>query len=326
MMGPTSSEIVGVETTESSSRESVVVLDLIFLSFLAWLLLLCLSGADPTMSEGGGEPAREIPVDVPCSDAVGVDGRLREIEDKDGCLDACISTAADRVLERSVIADAGAASAFVVVGVVVVVSLRVLGLPLEIQSGDFVLLAKGVLGSDSIVVGVAAILCGKIWELVFEGDGPSLGFCAIAAEMSSFLRGDTATAAEEECLSASPSASGLEQPDVSKDSSGVSFAPGGLDCEDLGLSAAVFVVVLPGPSAISSAVVVSSGVLSSDISLVSPSDLGLSGLSFTFALGLVERCPIGKMGRAGVTGPGVIPKALVCLLAVSMSSARDGEG
>ena len=33
-MGPTSSEIVGVETTDSSSLDSLVILNLAFLSFL----------------------------------------------------------------------------------------------------------------------------------------------------------------------------------------------------------------------------------------------------------------------------------------------------
>jgi hypothetical protein len=216
MIGPTSSETADVETTTSSSLESMVVLDLAFLSFLAWLLLLLLSGAEPTTSEAGGDPARDISVDVPCSDIVGVDGWLREIDDNEGCREDCFSIAADRVLERSVAADAGPPS---FLGVVVVVSRRVLGLLAAAQSGDFVLLAAGVLGSDSMVVGVATILCGRTCGFNFEGDSLDFGLEGTVAEMSILPATGTVFPSDKGFSSTVPCASGVKKPPAWEESS-----------------------------------------------------------------------------------------------------------
>ena len=217
-------------------------------------MVLFFSGADPTTSEGGGESARDIPVDVPCSDIVGVDGRLREIDDQDGCREVCFSTAAERVVERSVMVEAGAASVF---GIIVVVSRRVLGRPAEAPSGDIVVLAVGVLGSDSIVVGVPTMFCGRTCGLDFEGDGPTLGFCDSAAEMSSFLGGGTTSASDGDCLFIFTTVSGLDALGVSKGSFTVSSAREDWTCGRPELPSDVFITAATSTSTLSSAVVLS---------------------------------------------------------------------
>lgn len=53
---------------------------------------------------------------------------------------------------------------------------------------------------------------------------------------------------------------------------------------------------------------------------------GTNGSSFAFVLGLAGRWPIGNMGRAGITGPGVLLKTFDSLPFIPISSAKDGDG
>ncbi len=232
-------------------------------------MLLFFSGADPTISERGGDPALEISVDVPCSDMVGVDGRLREIDDKEGWREVRFCTAADRVLDRSVTAGDSAASAF---GVVVVVSRKVLGRPAEVQSGDLTVCAFGVLGKDSMVIGVATILCEMTWGFVVEVDTPSLGFCASAAEISSFRGGIAVGFCDEDCLSLFSIASCLGALPVFGPLLDVSSAPESWLTADLGLMLIVRAIVSRTASTFSSAEILSFSEFETATSLVSSAD------------------------------------------------------
>lgn len=173
-------------------------------------------------------------MDVPCSETVGVDGRLRENDDNDGCPEACISTAAERADERSVTAEAGAASLFGVVVVVVevaVVSRSVLARRADAQSGDFAVLPFGVLGSDSSAVGVATIFGGKTCGFGFAGDASYLSSCARAAEMSNLVGGDAAAAFEGVVSSKFALTLGLGTLTVPEASSCSSLSPEGCMCK-----------------------------------------------------------------------------------------------
>lgn len=275
------------------------------------------------MSEAGGEPARDTPVDAPCSDTVGVDGWLREIEDKDGWREVCLSTGAERVLERSVIADAGAVSAL---GIVIVVSRRVLGRAAEVHSANLAGLAMGVLGSDSMLVGVATVSFVRTFVLILEGDTPGFTVCACTAEISSFPRAAMVARSEEYCFSVSSGAPSLEGLDALESPSDKVCARLERICDDPGLRSVVFLGESTAGTAFFSVVVLKLPAFEVKTFTVSSPGLEVIGFSFTCPFGPFERCPIGNSGRAGVTGPGSLADTFVSLLVASMSSAKDGDG
>ena len=246
-----------------------------------------LSVADPTISEAGGDPARDISADVPCSETVGVEGWLREIDDNDGCRENCFSRAAERMVERSVAAEVGAISVFWVV--VVVVSRRVLGRLAEVQSGDFVETSVGVLGGDPIVVGVATTFCGRTCGSVFEGDNLGLGVGGTASGISTLSSRGRTFAYEK---GRSPDWEAV--PDLDPLSLAAESFIGSMtrECgclDDSRLTLGVFEAVFVAAMTTSSAVLMLLAELGTVTSLLSFSGLEVSGISFTFGLGLLGR-------------------------------------
>lgn len=275
------------------------------------------------VSEAGGEPAREISVDIPCSDIAGVDGRLREMDDIEGCLEVCFNKAADKALERSVVAEAGVVSAFCMVPVV---SRRVLGRLAVVNSGGLVLFAVGVFGIDSIAIGVSTIFSVGDCGSGFESNTPDFTCGVVADEMSSFPNGAEAFDSEGECLLSSDSFTVVTMFPAPVSSLVLSFvarrsfwlAP---------TSVAEFLVVeFTALPVLASAELLSVPAFEIGTSCVPFSGLGGSGRSFSFGLGLFVRWPIGSTGRAGVTGPVILLEAFGSFFLVSVSSLKDGKG
>jgi hypothetical protein len=248
---------------------------------------LFLSGAEPTISEAGGEPARDISADVPCSDTVGVDGWLREMDDNDGWRENCFSNAVERIVERSVSADEGAASAFGVV--VVVVSRRVLGRLVVVQSGDFVEAAVGVFGNDSTVVGVATIFCGRTCGFIFEGDTPGLCFGGTAIEVSSLTGCGRTFPCDEARSSKWWAAPDLDILPLVANSLVISLARDSGCFGDPRLTLVVLAAVPAAAAAGSSAVVLSFPELETKTFLLAFSGFEVCRTSFTFGPGLLAR-------------------------------------
>ena len=93
-------------------------------------MVLDLSGAEPTIL-GGGELARETSLEYIWSEMAGVDGRLREMLEIEGCRERCLPRPDGNTPLFSVTAEAGV----VVSGfwVIVVVTRIVLGRPADVS-------------------------------------------------------------------------------------------------------------------------------------------------------------------------------------------------
>src|ERR1700733_9298929 len=157
MIGGTSSTFRSTGVEGPSEFVSVASLAFDFLSFRIWFLVLGLSGAEPTIL-GGGELARETSFEYTWSESAGVEGRLRETLEIEGCRERCLPNPDGKTPLFSVTAEAGVVSGF---WVIVVVTRIVLGRIADV-SDVLDATSAGVLGRLE-VGGVASMEVANTW-------------------------------------------------------------------------------------------------------------------------------------------------------------------